>query len=723
MYKKSLLSASIVLAITNTAYAQDASQFKEVVVSATRTEQNITDVSASVESVSSKDIDRTLSKNLYDAVQYTPGVEATVAGRFGISGFNIRGMEGDRVKIVVDGVQQASPFNPGGGAVQAIYPNAIELDTLTSIEVNKGPSSTLYGSDAMAGVVVLKTKDPSDVLKTDGDENRFGIKSSYYSADEQFKNTLTWAMRHGDLEALVMGTYATGSELKTYGDGADISGTDRGLENPADKDLNNVLAKLYYRLNENNKIGFVFERYNYNYDEDNQKGNYTLNFGPMPGVTYANSKSNDETTRSRYGVNYELTKGNVAFDTMNLDLHFQTTETINENFSNVEDHLGYIGYSGDRTRVRSAEDQTVQFDGQFGKVITLDSSIHELTYGLNYVHTDFELDNIDIYHDTGTSKPGSTTIPDAKVTQWGIFLQDNAFLLEDTLVLNAGIRYDSFEADPSSDDGFTTDRKKNSNDALTGKLGAVYHLNDNLSTFAQISQGFKAPTVEQLYYEYDTGAIFVPNPDLEAEKSLSYEVGFRGQYSFAKFELTGFITKYKDFIDSHDLGTTADDKDQITIVNRDEVDISGVEFSSTLRLDESFAAPKGLYAKASVTYMDSEDKATGEALESVAPLSSVIGLGYDNHDHQFGALASVKLAAKKDDWADEEQIDSAGYGVMDITAYYAPIKDLTITAGLFNAFDKKYWTYQDVRGLDSSDNKDYYSQPGRNWGVSLDYQF
>ncbi len=722
MYKKSLLSASIVLALTNTTQAQDSSQFKEVVVSATRTEQNITDVSASVESVSSKDIDRTLSKNLYDAVQYTPGVEATTAGRFGISGFNIRGMEGERVKLVVDGVQQATPFNPGGGSVQAIYPNAIELDTLTSIEINKGPSSTLYGSDAMAGVVVFKTKDPSDILKTDGDENRFGIKSSYYSADEQFKNTLTWAMRNGDLETLLIGTYATGSELETYGDGADISGTDRGLENPADKDLNNVLAKLYYRLNDTNKIGFVFERYNSNYDEDNQKGNYTLNFGPMPGVTYANTKSSDETTRTRYGVNYEMTQANLAFDTMKLDLNFQTTETVNENFSNVTDHLGYIGYSGDRTRVRTAEDQTIQFDGQFGKVITLDNSIHELTYGVNYVYTNFELDNIDIYHDTSTSKPGSTTIPDAKVNQWGIFLQDNAFLFEDTLVLNAGIRYDSFEADPSSDDGFTTERKKNSNDAITGKLGAVYHLNDNLSTFAQISQGFKAPTVEQLYYEYNTGAVFVPNPDLEAEKSLSYELGFRGQYNFAKFELTGFFTQYKDFIDSQDL-ESVDDKDQFTIVNRDEVDISGVEFSSTLLLDESFSAPKGMYTKLSVTYMDSEDKSTGKALESVAPLSSVLGLGYDNHEYQFGALASFKLAAKKDNWADEEQINSAGYGVMDVTAYYEPVKDLTISAGLFNAFDKKYWTYQDVRGKDSSDNKDYFSQPGRNWGVSVDYQF
>ncbi|MGP8306781.1 TonB-dependent hemoglobin/transferrin/lactoferrin family receptor [Vibrio sp. YIC-376] len=723
MYKKSLLSASIVLAFTNSAQAQDISQFKEVVVSATRTEQNITDVSSSVESISSKDIDRSLSKNLYDAVQYTPGVEATTSDRFGISGFNIRGMEGDRVKIVVDGVQQATPFNPGGGAVQAIYPNAIELDTLVNIEINKGPSSTLYGSDAMAGVVVLKTKDPSDVLKTDGDESRFGIKSSYYSSDEQFKNTLTWAMRRGALETLLIGTYAKGNELETYGDGADIDGSDRGLENPADKDLNNVLAKMYYRLNDSNKIGVVFERYNYNYDENTRKGNYTLNFGSIPGVTYANTNSADETTRTRYGLNYELTHENVIFDSMKLSLNYQTTETVNENFSNVADHLGYIGYSGDRTRLRQAEDKSIQFDGQFGKLVTLGNSVHELTYGVSYVNTEFDLNNIDIYHDTNTSNPGSTTIPDAKVNQWGVFLQDNAFLFEDTLVLNAGIRYDSFEADPSSDEGFTTVRKKNSNDALTGKLGAVYHFNDKLSTFAQISQGFKAPTIEQLYYEYNTGAEFVPNPDLEAEKSLSYEMGFRGQNDFAKFELTGFITQYKDFIDSENLVSVDPDKDRFTIVNRDEVNISGVEFSSTLLLDESFSAPKGMYTKIYVTYLDSEDKSTGKELESVAPLSSVFGLGYDNDEHQFGALASLKLSAKKDNWADEDQIDSSGYGVMDVTAYYTPVRDLTISAGLFNALDKKYWTYQDVRGLDSSDNKDFYSQPGRNWGVSVDYQF
>ena len=65
----------------------------------------------------------------------------------------------------------------------------------------------------------------------------------------------------------------------------------------------------------------------------------------------------------------------------------------------------------------------------------------------------------------------------------------------------------------------------------------------------------------------------------------------------------------------------------------------------------------------------------------------------------------------------------AGYGVVDLTAYYSPMKDLNLSAGLFNVFDKKYLTYQDVSKLDSDDNKDFHTQPGRNFSLSAQYEF
>lgn len=68
-------------------------------------------------------------------------------GRFGLSGFNIRGMDECRVKVMIDGVQLATSYNPGANE-QRKYSNTIEVDILTAIEVNKEPSSTLFGSDA-----------------------------------------------------------------------------------------------------------------------------------------------------------------------------------------------------------------------------------------------------------------------------------------------------------------------------------------------------------------------------------------------------------------------------------------------------------------------------------------------------------------------------------------------------------------------------------------------
>ncbi|HAS8417820.1 TPA: TonB-dependent hemoglobin/transferrin/lactoferrin family receptor [Vibrio vulnificus] len=721
MYNRTFLSASILFALATPVQAQDAGLFDEVVVSATRTEQSKQDVSSSIETVSSDDIDAQLAKNLHDALIYTPGVNVTTSSRFGISGFNIRGMEGSRVKVVVDGVSQVTPFNPGAN-VQAIYPNTVELDTLTSIEINKGASSTLYGSDALGGTVVLRTKQPADVLN-EGDGTHFGIKSSYFSADTQFKNTLTWAMRKGIFETIVIGTYADGNELQTYSDDADIDGSMRGTANPADKKLSNLLAKAYLNIGEHNRVGVVYEQYKHEYDENNRSGNYTLNFGPTPGITYSNSRNNDEATRSRVGLTHDFNGNAVLFDSSSAALNFQVSESINSNFAHITDHTGKVGYSGNRTRERIAKEETVQFDAQFDKLLVLDGSTHEITYGLNFQHTDFSLNNVDYFHDNNTSKPANTTVPNAKTVKNGLFIQNNAFLLDESLVVNAGVRYDSFETTPEYSASATTKRDKNSSDAITGKIGAVYHYNANISNFAQVSQGFKAPTVEQLYYEYNTGADFVPNPDLKAERSTSYETGLRAKNSWARIELVGFVNQYKDFIDEQDLERIDPNKERFTIVNRDRVEIKGLEFSSDVLLDEAINAPRGMYSKLTISYAKGKDKSTGKALDSVAPLTTVIGLGYDNHNRNFGGIANVTLVDSKDDWSDEDSFDSAGYGVMDIAVYYKPITDLTLRAGINNVFDKEYWTYQDVRDITSSNNKDMFSQPGRNWAVSVDYKF
>ncbi|MEZ8044576.1 TonB-dependent hemoglobin/transferrin/lactoferrin family receptor [Vibrio sp. 10N.222.54.F12] len=712
MYKQSLLSASIVLALSSTsAFAEDYALFDEVVVSATRTEQNKEDVSSSIESVSAKDIDNQMSSDIKQALQYTPGVEAQGGGRFGISGFNIRGVEGDRVKLMVDGVQQPTPYNPGASE-QRKYSNAIEVDTLSVIEVNKGPASTLYGSDAIGGAVLLRTKNPEDMLRTDGDENRFGIKSTYTSADEQFKNTVSWAMRKDKLETIVMATYAQGHETETHSSGSEVQGPDRGAENPADTELSNILAKAFYNVSDSNKVGITVEHYQRQYDEDELNYNgYQL----MPGFVYTDNYNKDTNKRFRATLEQQLKLSSSIADSLDWSLSYQDSSSLNKNYDTTR-------FNGRRLRERDASDVNMQLDTQLSKLVNIDGADHEFTYGFTYLQNDFELENYDHKFDRGTVTPGSTGIPDAEITQWGVFVQDQAFFMEDKLIVTGGLRYDSFVADPSTDEGYKTQYEKNKDDAVTAKLGSVYHINDNLSVFGQVGQGFKAPSVYDLYYFYTRGAIIEANPNLKAERSISYELGLRGNNEHARFELSTFYTDYSDFINQTKSGKQGG-KDVYTKENLDKVTIYGAELSSTINLDTLLDAPFGTYTRLAVAYADGEDKSTGKSIDSVAPLTGTLGLGIERET--FGSALNVKMVAAKDEWNSDDNVNVAGYTVVDLTAYYRPVTDLTLRAGLFNALDKKYWLYNDMsgRGHDSKFNTDIKSQPGRNWGISANYEF
>lgn len=712
MYTKTLLSASILVALSPSSFADNLHQFDEVVVSATRTEQSKKDVSSSIETISAKELKSTMSNDLQQALSYTPGVDALGDGRFGISSFNIRGVEGSRVKMMIDGVQQPTPYNPGA-TEQRKYSNAIEMDTLQAIEVNKGPSSTLYGSDALGGVVLLRTKNPDDILVTEGDENRFGIRSGYSSANDQFKTTLTWAMRQDKLETLLMATYANGHETETHSSGADIEGPDRGAQNPADSQLGNLLAKAFYQANDDHRLGLTVEYYNKQYDEDELNYN---GYSIMPGFTYSDNYNEDTSERLRVGIEHQWLMSSQLADSLHWSLSYQDSRSLSKNYDTTP-------MNGKRRRQREASDQSIQFDTQLSKIVEIDNNAHEFTYGLSLLNNDFNLDNTDYKLNYGTSAPGSTGLPDATVIQWGLFLQDQAYLMQERLVLTAGIRYDSFEATPSVDEGYTTSYEKNKDDAFTGQLGSVYHLNPNLSIFGQISQGFKAPTVYDLYYFYNQGAIIEANPDLKAEKSLAYELGLRGQNEFANFEFSTFYNDYKDFI-TQTKGGEQNGKDVFTKENLDEVTIYGAEFSSKLYLDKAFNAPQGMYSRLTVAYADGEDKKTGDALDSVAPLTANVGLGINRH--QYGTMLNVKMVASKTDWQSETNTDVAGYTLVDLTAYYQPIQDLTLRAGLFNIFDKKYWLYNDLSGRDATGetfSQDIKAQPGRNWSINIDYQF
>ncbi|WP_229773368.1 TonB-dependent receptor plug domain-containing protein, partial [Vibrio cholerae] len=154
MYKKSLLSSAIMLALVPSAYADDYASFDEVVVSTTRLNTQITDTAASVAVINASDIEQQMAEDIEGLFKYTPGVTLTTNSRQGVQGINIRGIEGNRIKVIVDGVAQPNQFDSGNSFLNSSRVD-IDTDMVKSVEIVKGAASSLQGSDAIGGIVAF----------------------------------------------------------------------------------------------------------------------------------------------------------------------------------------------------------------------------------------------------------------------------------------------------------------------------------------------------------------------------------------------------------------------------------------------------------------------------------------------------------------------------------------------------------------------------------------
>ncbi|PSW33325.1 TonB-dependent hemoglobin/transferrin/lactoferrin family receptor [Photobacterium phosphoreum] len=705
-----LIASSLVMAFSSPSlFAQDSvSQFDEIVVSGTRTEESIKNIPASVAKVTSEQMNKNLATDVKQALKYVPGVSVNGQGRFGMEDITIRGMKGSRVKVLVDGVEQPTSYNPGADVMRR-NSNNYEIDTLKAIEVNKGPTSTLYGSDALGGTVIMQTKNPEDLLK--GESSYVGLKSGYASADDQYKLGVEAAKRIGDLETMIIYTYRNGHETDAYDTHDNSKGVTRKSADPLNMESHNVLAKAFYQINNANRIGFTGEYYT-----RNANGNILSRDGysVMPGFTYIKTRGDDTSSRKRFGFEHEWLAENVVFDSLKWQVNWQQQRSQHNNY----DHTDMFG---DRNRYREGNDTSTQFDIQFAKAIEFAQSRHQLTYGATVVNDKFDLNYVDYNLDNGTSKPGPTEVPTAKSEKRGVFIQDQVFLLNDKAVVTAGARYDEFEAKPDAASGL----KDHKSDAFTARLGAVYHWTDNFSTYGQYSQGFRAPTLHEMYYDKSNiphGYIIKSNPNLKPEESNSYELGLRAENHVGNVTASVFYNDYSNFIQK--VTTNANNLDITTNENIEKARIYGAELSANVWLDEVINAPLGTYAKVSIAYLDGEDKQTGKTLDTIAPLTSVVGVGYDAPNEVWGTALDVKMVAAKDNWQDKGNLNVAGYTTVDLTTYYHPVKDMTVRAGLFNALDKEYWQYQDMAGVNkTTDGIDRRSQPGRNFGINVNYDF
>ncbi|MCE0461645.1 TonB-dependent receptor [Pseudomonas uvaldensis] len=753
-YRK-LSSNNVVLVKNDTGSVLNLEQ---VTISATRQEQAITRVPSTVTVHDRQALDRHNVNTIKDLVRYEPGVSVGGAGqRGGISGYNIRGIDGNRILTQVDGVEIPDSFFNGPYA--KTQRNYVDPEIVKRVEILRGPASVLYGSNAIGGAVSYFTLDPDDIIKP-GNDVGARLKTGYSSADESWLKSATVAGRSGAFDGLLHYSQRDGHETESYGS-HNGTGLERTAANPEDVRANNVLAKLGWNYNEDSRLGLVYEKYKDDRDSDLKSayGGPYANGQPaippfvLPGGMYQWRTGNDTISRERFGLEHSFALDSLLADRVKWSLNHQIAKTDQ---STAEFYFP-ITRQVLRTRNTLYEEKQWIFDAQLEKAFSIAQTDHALTYGTTLkqqkVTGSRSGNGVCLAVGVGCPTVGAIStrdvlakasdFPDPTINTYSLFAQDQ--ISWEKWTFTPGLRYDHTRLKPHLTEAFlsTVDptgggEVSDSNKTwhrVSPKFGLTYAFTDQYTWYGQYAEGFRTPTAKALYGRFDNpdaGYSVEPNPDLEPEKSKSYETGLRGRFDAGSFDVAVFYNKYRDFINEDAITPGAN---QLTFQSNNikHATIKGAEVKGRLDLDV-FGAPQGLYTQGSVAYAYGRNNDTGQPINSVNPLTGVFGLGYDQDD--YGTLLSWTLVRKKNRVDDSNfnspdgvssQFKTPGFGILDLTGFYKVTDDVTLSGGLYNLTDKKYWLWDNVRGYDSVGeaavlnpaNLDRLTAPGRNFAVNL----
>ncbi len=709
-------------ASAETALEASPTEVDPVVVIGTRSQRLASNTPGTISVIDAAQIETLLATDIKDLIRFEPGVSVPTsparfglalsgAGRDGNSGFTIRGMGGDRVLIVNDGVRLPAGFSFGAQAVGRGGYN--DLDLIKSVEILRGPASALYGSDGIAGAVAFTTKDPSDFLV--GDQT-FGARArvAYNSADEGWTEGLALAGRSGSISGLLAYTRRDYQETENKGSIGGLGAT-RTQPNPQDFASNAYLGKLVWEVNPSHTL-----RLTYDYLDSKMDGDaLSSRSASVLAVT-----ADDETQRDRVSADWRF-KDFAGLSEGSLSLYWQDATTRQYTF---EDRATLA----DRVRDTTFDNTVYGLAAQGARVFGRGGAVqHRVTFGGDWSMTKQEGIRDGVIPPVGEAFP-IRAFPKTEFQLAGLFVQDEIELLNGALSIIPAVRYDWYDLSPKPDAQFPAAASGQSDDHISPKLGVVYWTGAHLGVFANYALGFRAPSPMQVnnYFENPVfGYRSIPNPNLSPETSESFEAGFRLRdidVAGGKMRLntTAFATHYDDFIDQVAVagsGIPGVDPLVYQYVNLTEVDIRGLEARADLYWDNGFSLI------GSAAYAEGKQTTDGRQTElgSVDPVKVVAGLNYAAPSGSWGGSATVTWSGKKDQTSYNLSCANACYlgdsfTLLDLTAYWNVTERTTLRAGAFNVFDETYGWWSDVRGLSATSTvKDAYTQPGRNFNVSL----
>ena len=738
--RPTLLAAALALALPRLALAEtaadanasaDATEFSRVVVTATRTEREISDVPNTVDVIVRERMDELLVRDLRDLFRYEPGITVTENfGRFGIGDIRIRGLGGNRVRIQTDGIPVSDAFSIGSFA--NANRNFVDLDTLKRVEVVRGPTSSLYGSDALGGTVAFITKDPSDYLE-EGRDAHFGFKLGFQSDWDGLFGGATAAFGGERWSGMVAVSHRQGQEAENQGDTGG-TGSARTLPNPQQRDGRSLLAKLVFAPSERQRFRLTVEG---NEDDADTDLLTSLGLQALTGAINTRVAARDHQSRARVSFGHEIDGLGGFADAIDWQVYRQDSETTQ--YTIEERTLPAPTLQDIRERSFDFDQRTYGLQANFRKSLG-DAVTHDLAWGLDLSHieTRQKRDGLRTFPLTGVQTPAMLPdvfpvrdFPISKTTNAALYFQDEIGFAGGAFRLVPAVRVDYYKLDPRMDNIFAEDNPGVAIAGLTEtsvapKLGAVWHFSGDWSLFGGYSRGFRSPPYADVNIGFTNlmfGYTAIANPDLKPETSDGLELGLRFSGEAVYASLAGYYNRYDDFIESFAFaGFNADGLMLFQSQNVAEARIYGAELKAGLDLGALSEAMAGWSLRGAAAWSRGDDRTADVPLDSVDPLTATLGITYDGD--AWGTELAGRFVGRRDRMSPAPvgvtYFESPGYAVLDLYAHWTFAPGAKVNIGVFNLTDKTYWDAGSIPLVsNASQTLDRYTAPGRNLGASL----
>ena len=553
MNKKYVLLSMLLFLSAPQGYAEPADpatfEMPELVVTATKTRMDVKEVPSSIEVITQQDIQSLGAHSLKDVIGSIAGVGITRAN--GRESLSIRGFDARYSMILIDG--RRIPAEP-----EPVY----ELDRLSllnvdRIEIVRGPVSSLYGADALGGVVNIITKSADShslsleldqgILSRTGDQNkRYSVA---YDSGQQGKYNLHFSGSYNDYSP---STKSNGTTYSPFGQRKYVN------------------SRIDYYPTSQEAVTFSSS-----YMRENTR-EYSLLQTPAGSIPASVHDTND---RSDYSLSYRktLSDGEIYFNTYH-SIWDKYNDTVNRTSGLYMNSIyGYYTISGVEARItkQTGDNHQLTLGSEFRPELFRGTGIQ--TGKGTFVKT---------YH--GKQYTGS----EVKTNYSALYLQDQWNLSPKLLVITSA-RYDDSD-------------KFDSN--ISPKIGLTYTPRTDLRIKFNASQGFRVPSPNQLYLNLNVTrnnqlVNLVGNPNLKPEESTSYDLSVERDFGTIKSKLTFFTSKITDMIDEVWVNSS-----KVEYQNINKATIQGIES------DISVPLSKNLLWSGNYTYLDARNDLTDSRL-------------------------------------------------------------------------------------------------------------